>query len=92
MSTCTCQKCGAPVKKPAKQGRPPKYCSNACRRSAEFEVRRITDHLGKLESNYSHARLHGSASTVWLPPEKYETEIARFEARLRALLVEHDDD
>lgn len=92
MSNCNCLKCGKPIEKPAKQGRPPKYCGNACRRAAEFELRRINDHIAKLESNFSHARLHGRSSTVWLPPGTYEAEIARFEERLRALLIEQGEE
>lgn len=86
MST-SCLKCRKPIEN-LKQGRPPKYCSNSCRRSAELEIRRINDHILKLEMNMSHARLHGRSSTVWLGPGVYETEIKIFEDRLRNLLVE----
>ena len=34
----TC-KCGTELEKPA-TGRPPRYCSTTCRRSAEYELRR----------------------------------------------------
>ena len=43
-----CLKCGNEIEKPA-TGRPPRYCSRACRRTAEYEIRRITRRLEKLE-------------------------------------------
>lgn len=40
----TCVKCEAPLEKP-QTGRPPRWCSTACRRSIENAIRRITRRL-----------------------------------------------
>ena len=44
----TCIKCHEPLRQPA-TGHPRWYCSPACRRSGEFEIRRIQQRLQKLE-------------------------------------------
>ncbi len=44
----SCLKCGSPLTKSA-TGRPPRYCSVACRRAAEYERKRIQRHLERLE-------------------------------------------
>ncbi|MGB5409333.1 MAG: hypothetical protein WBN08_20625 [Thiogranum sp.] len=49
MNALTCRKCGNALQQPA-TGRPPTYCSKACRRAAEYEITRINRHLEKLES------------------------------------------
>jgi hypothetical protein len=90
--TRCCPKCGIPLPKQTQaKGRPAQYCSTACRRAAEFEIRRLNDVLATLEKNASHARLWGRSSSVWLPPEKYAAEIERAETRLRELLAQGGD-
>jgi sugar-specific transcriptional regulator TrmB len=87
-----CVKCGRPLEKPA-TGRPPAYCSTACRRLAEYELRRINRRLEKLEGRASRlrhspdvgakdwaGRTHAEALAAC------EAEIADAEKRLRALL------
>lgn len=85
MEAIACVKCGGPIAEAAATGRPKKYCSPACRRSAEHEIRRVNVLLGKLEQQASHARLGYGCSTP-ASIAKLEGEIAHQEARLRALL------
>jgi hypothetical protein len=40
----TCARCGVEIE-PAAHGRPPRYCSEACKRLTEFEIRRLDRHL-----------------------------------------------
>lgn len=81
----SCVKCGGPIAEASTTGRPKKYCSPACRRSAEHEIRRVNTLLGKLEERASHVRLgHGYSTPDSIA--KLEGEIARQEARLRVLL------
>lgn len=87
MEAAACVKCGGPIAEVAATGRPKKYCSPACRRSAEHEVRRINALLGKLEERASNARL-GYGCPTPASIAKIEGEIAHQEARLRALLGE----
>lgn len=44
----TCLKCDQTLAQP-KTGRPRVYCSQACRRSAEFEIKRVQSRLQLLE-------------------------------------------
>ena len=85
METRACVKCGNPIQSVAAEGRPKKYCSVACRRSAEHEIRRTNALLGKLEERASNARLgYGAPSDGQIA--RLEAEIARQENRLRGLL------
>jgi hypothetical protein len=91
MEATACVKCGGPIAEAATTGRPKKYCSPACRRSAEHEIRRVNVLLGKLEEKVSNARLgygYSGPGSV----DKLEGEIARHEARLRALLGGTEDE
>lgn len=85
MEAAACVKCGSPITEAPTTGRPKKYCSPACRRSAEHEIRRVNVLLGKLEERASNARLGFGCSTPG-SIANLEGEIARHEARLRALL------
>jgi len=75
-------------------GRPAKYCSTACRRSAELEVRRVNDRLADLEARESHIRLHGEMSCyakgqgAKRSVELIGQEVALQRARLLTLLAE----
>lgn len=85
MEPTACVKCGGQIADAATTGRPKKYCSTACRRSAEHEIRRVNVLLGKLEERLSRERLGFNCAT----PDsiaRLEHEIAHQEARLRRLL------
>lgn len=86
-----CLKCGGQIAESATAGRPKRYCSVACRRAAEHEVRRLNALLAKLEERVSNARLGFGFSSPG-SVENLEGEIARQEARLRALLIEQGED
>jgi hypothetical protein len=79
----TCPKCGTSIEHaPGTHGRPPLYCSETCRRLAEFEIRRINRHMETLEASLSNLRINGFDMFI----AATEAEIARQEARLRALI------
>jgi hypothetical protein len=81
-----CRACGRPLARPA-TGRPPTYCSEACRRSAEFGIRRADRLLAKLEDQASATRVEIAAI------ESYGGRTAEQHARLTALeaeIVRHD--
>ena len=46
-----CIKCNSPITSDAKTGRPASYCSIACRRSAELEIRRLDRQIDELEKD-----------------------------------------
>lgn len=92
MEKRACVKCGRPVKKPA-TGRPPDYCSTGCRRSAEFEIRRINRLLEKLEERASRLRHEPDKGVMDWAHRTHaqaladcEAEIVDAEERLRLLL------
>lgn len=85
-----CIKCGTDLP-PHGKGRPPTYCSQGCRRSTEYELRRIQRHLEALEREAQWLK--------WQPPDVHTnngrvrdavvrtaTDIAELEARMRVLL------
>ena len=87
-----CVKCSGPVPQ-ATTGRPRRYCSVACRRAIEFELRRIERRLERLEDEAASldrdamsvpkgwgAKYHNKATVA-------RKQIAEMEARLRALLA-----
>jgi len=92
--TPPCLKCGEPLPGRAKTGRPAIYCSEGCRRAAEFELRRLQRHLEALEERRSELRHSRSSVRDWLArtPQQAladtEAEIAEAEGRLRLLLSE----
>lgn len=82
-----CLKCGNPLEAGADKGRPKAYCSTACRRSAEMEIRRVDQQLAALENDAQAIRLGrwidlGGGSDA----EMITAEIKRLEARLKTLL------
>jgi hypothetical protein len=94
----SCLKCDRPLTKPV-TGRPPTYCSVGCRRSAEYEVRRISRRLEALEERASRLRHEPDTSVRdWVGRTRLEAltdveaEIADAEARLRALLAAEAED
>ena len=52
-----CVKCGNPITATKEKGRKKVYCSIACRRSAELEIRRINERLTGLEKIAERLRL-----------------------------------
>jgi hypothetical protein len=44
-----CVQCGFPLEAHDGRGRPPRYCSHACRRLAEYELKRLAIRIGKLD-------------------------------------------
>jgi len=90
-----CRKCSTPIEQSAGKGRPAAYCGIACRRLAEFEVRRLTRLLEGLEEKRIHLEqpsvlahpikdLYGRTATEEL--DDLLKSMARVENRLRALL------
>ena len=98
MEKVACLKCGGPLPERPATGRPPAYCSVACRRAAEFEIRRLNRRLETLETKASALR-HGrdtgirdwQGRTPQMALADAEGEIADAEARLRALLAGEED-
>ena len=84
-----CLKCGSAIDGLATTGRPKSYCSIACRRSAELEVRRLNSRLEKLEGDLSNTRL-GYGFEPEKDAAKLVAEIIIQEARLLKLLSSED--
>ncbi|KPC79535.1 hypothetical protein ADK82_25745 [Streptomyces sp. NRRL S-4] len=70
-------------------GRPSSYCSNACRRAAEYELRRIQRALEGVEEQIRACRFGWNGRSMQRDYPKFEEERQRLEARLLELL---DDD
>jgi hypothetical protein len=60
----TCPNCGAKLPASSKPGRPLKFCSEACRRAAEFEKRRVNDRLKVLEQRASEWRVQANSTGI----------------------------
>ena len=88
-----CLKCGKPLEKSA-AGRPPSYCSRACRRAAEYELKRLQRHLERLETEREelrHSRLKLGdmlGRTHRQQVSDNRRALAEKETRLRELLEE----
>jgi predicted nucleic acid-binding Zn ribbon protein len=82
-----CVKCGRVVEQRA-TGRPRRFCSVACKRSAEYERRRLDRRLAWMEEELVHIR--DQNGRVWNRHTEagLEREITVAEARLRDLLDE----
>jgi len=91
-----CKNCGGklpPVS--GRRGRPQTFCSVACRRAAEFEIRRINVRLGAFEDRLSESRLPdtlGLLNIGAVDPKLFEKEIALQRRRLLALLSESEEE
>lgn len=81
-----CLKCGAPLESGNGKGRPKAYCSTACRRSAEMEIRRCDQRLGALESDAQNIRLGRMMDLGGNNMESINMEINRLEEKLKVLL------
>ncbi len=79
--------------KPA-TGRPPSYCSTACRRAAEYELKRLQRHLERLETEGEELRHSRLKLGDWLGRSHRQQvadnrrTLAEKETRLRELLEE----
>src|SRR5215218_7948151 len=101
----SCAKCSSPLSQPAR-GRPKRYCSTACRRAAEFELRRVQKALTTAENEAEAARRtvetrdaglagYGGALTPGrecLALEQASRRVVELEERMRVLLSEGEDD
>lgn len=93
MADNTCRVCGT-ITKPKPRGRPQTYCGEACRRIAEFEIRRIQARLARLEDEGERCRRDrmGLTDQFGAQPEEQildiERETAIANARLRELVDE----
>jgi hypothetical protein len=93
-----CFKCGGQIQQLA-TGRPRRFCSDACRVAANYEIRRLNVRLQSLETDASRLRYepdHGVKDWVGRTHAQHlaaaEAEIADAEARLRQLLEGTNDD
>lgn len=78
-----CAKCGTDLPAREDAGRPKTFCGEACKRSAEMEIRRINNHLENLEKSISHIRLYGLSSTFCpTAARSKEDAIATFSAEI----------
>jgi hypothetical protein len=89
-----CKKCGAPLQIPP-TGRRPEYCGQGCRRLSEFEIRRLSRELDRLETQRINLAQPGIRSSrlrdiYGRSSEKQLTDtvhsIETVESRLRVLL------
>ena len=94
----TCVKCGNPLEIP-KTGRPPTFCSVACRRAAGYELTRINRHIERLETERIQLNLTDKSGyldqlgrTSKMQLADCEKNIAELEARLLLLLEGSTDD
>ena len=88
-----CVSCGGKLPKQAGSGRPRRYCSEPCRRLAEYEVRRVSRLLGGIEATISAIHIDGqNAGAALMFPEvqaaldAYAREHTRLTERLRMLV------
>jgi hypothetical protein len=81
VDTAKCRRCGSKFK-PEDTGRPPKYCSDPCRRAAEYDLRRQQQLLVRAEKAYQDARLKAATmhGTHWAgQAEWWRLEVERLE-------------
>lgn len=83
---CSCIKCGLEIKQEKATGRPKQYCSPACRRAAEYEIRRLDARLSGLENDMLAHRLGRMMDLRGDNEAKINAEITRAEQRLKELL------
>jgi hypothetical protein len=88
-----CLVCGEPLTKP-KTGRPPRYCSTTCRRSAEFSIKRLNAHLLQLEARRDHLRRRLQTDKLYASHRRdlerqvqaLDSDCGRYQAELTALI------
>lgn len=89
----SCLKCAKPLPERAGAGRPPVYCGVGCRRAVEYEVRRLSRRLERLEDDLLalDRRLGGwltkdQAARLTKDADVVRRQLAEAEARLAVLL------
>jgi predicted nucleic acid-binding Zn ribbon protein len=81
MSQARCLKCQGPI--PESRRADARYCSDACRKSAELERRRLQHRLLELETWQAQAPAYGTPRREL---RRIQERIDAAEARLRVLL------
>jgi len=82
-----CIKCDLPIETNTSKGRNKSYCSTACRRTAELEIRRINERLTRLERIAEDYRLKLPVFDIYGTEENILSEINVQESKLRSLLA-----
>jgi len=85
-----CVKCKQPIGESKSVGRKKVYCSVACRRAAELEIRRINDRITGLERIAENYRLKIFVLDLYGKEEDILAELDRQESRLKELLAGMD--
>ena len=88
-----CIVCGALLASP-KTGRPPRYCSSTCRRSAEYSLKRVNTRLLHLETRRDQLRRRLATGKLLVKyrrqleqeVESLDNDCKRYEDELRALI------
>lgn len=92
-----CVMCQTVIEDVAKTGRPKQYCSIACRRMAEREIRRIEKRIGELEEDLMRFRCLSPGTNlcdgrVEQVIDRHEEELKRQNDRFRLLLSGPESD
>jgi hypothetical protein len=95
-----CRYCGNPLSEPRGMGRPSTYCNRACRRAAQYEVRRASRRIESLEAERDRLERQMAAQDdnprvlARLQPEHNvaAAQVERARLRLRDLLDTGDDE
>lgn len=86
-----CRICSRTLPRKPTAGRPFEYCSEGCRREAEYTLKRLGRRLQVLEDKQSDARieaqLHGGDEYKLEIVAAIEAEKVRLTARMRALIA-----
>lgn len=82
----SCVKCKQPIEESKGTGRKKMYCSVACRRAAELEIKRINERITGLEKIAESYRLKVPMLDVYGKEEDVLVELSRQESRLKELL------
>jgi hypothetical protein len=94
----TCAECDEPLPERASTGRQAIYCSQSCKRLAEFRVRRLTRRLEVVETRLSDAHIVATSRTHLASEhpglaafdqreiDALSGEVAELEQRLRTLI------
>ncbi|MBS0483992.1 MAG: hypothetical protein JSS06_02050 [Proteobacteria bacterium] len=85
-----CVKCKQPIEESKGTGRKKVYCSVACRRAAELEIRRINERITGLERITESYRLKIPVLDLYGKEEDVLAELNRQEIRLKELLAGMD--
>ena len=87
-----CLPCQRPLPpRQAGAGRPPRYCSQACKRQAGYEVTRLTRAISELEALLSRYRC-GLVTDLGRDAARIEAELARQRGGLHRLLLNESEE